>query len=456
MPNKEHEILVTLCKEAADKGITASFVLHKEKSHLMRIGNNSVSLNTSENLTRLDVEVINGRRTGSHTQMGDIVSAEYARKALQIAVDKAEVANEKDYQPIAVEIEENVKESRQYDPKLEALDPAFKAESYAQIIKECGEHYNFSGSWSSGSTELFMVSTANDKQVYHIGTDQDFNIVLKHPEKKWELRQNQTGWRQTDFSAEKVIKGLKDILGFYENETPYQPEPGEYKVAFGAEAVAEIMSMAAYLGFSGRAWEEKQGWTSKNQIGDKVLGQNFTLMDDPSCDRTYGFGFDLSGKVRRQFSLVENGVFKGLMYDASTAAKYGRKLTGHNIDSASLVMSTGTDSDNLLEAVKNEGRVLYIPALHYLNLPNYSQGIFTGSSRFNALLIEDGKIVGPIYSSRVTDTFKNVFANMIKVSSRSQSVNLSSTYDRRMPEAFSVPSYVVAGKVKITDSAKTF
>ena len=32
----------------------------------MRIGNNSVSLNTSEALTRLDIEVINGRRTGIH------------------------------------------------------------------------------------------------------------------------------------------------------------------------------------------------------------------------------------------------------------------------------------------------------------------------------------------------------------------------------------------------------
>ncbi len=214
--------------------------------------------------------------------------------------------------------------------------------------------------------------------------------------------------------------------------------------------------MACYTGFFGRSYEEKQGWTAKNKKGDLILGENITITDEPSDDKTYRFGFDLSGKKRQTFPVVENGTFQGLMYDSSTAAKYGRELTGHHTNSISLVMKPGKDNENLTDAVKGLDRVIYIPALHYLNLPNHSQGIFTGSSRFNAVLIEKGRIVGPIFSSRVTDSFQNIFGNVTLISSVNHSVGLSDTYGRRAPVAFSVPGYIVSQKVKITDSADSF
>ncbi len=451
-----HEMISAVRSRAAERGITATFVMHCEKSHLMRIGNNSVSLNTSEMLTRLDIEVVNGRRTGVHTQMGDVVSEEYVEKALQIAVSKAEVASEKAYQPIPDKVEKTVDEKHQYDQALENIDPAFKAAAYQRIISEVGAKYNFSGSWSSGSVELFMVSTANNLSVHHLGTDQAFSVVLKHPEKKWELRQAATGWRLADFNVEKIIAGFKELLPVYENHQGTRIEPGEYTVALGADAVAEVLEMAVYTGFFGRPYEEKQGWTSKYQKGDLVLGANVTITDEPADDKTYRQGFDLSGKHRQTWSVVENGKLQNLMYDSSTAAKYGRPLTGHSNCSLSITMKHGKDPVDLLKAVKGLGKVLYIPALHYLNIPNASKGIFTGSSRFNAVLIDNGKVVGPIFSSRITDTFQNVFGNIAMISKEADSVNLSSTYGRRAPVAFAVPSYIVSEKVKITDCADSF
>lgn len=454
--NKAHEMICAVRARAAARGINASFSLHREMSHLMRIGNNSVSLNTSENLTRLDIEVINGRRTGSHTQMGDVTSEEYVEKALQIAVDKAEVASPKDYQPISVVVEATVAENAQYDQTLEHLDPAFKADAYQQIIDNVGAAYNFSGSWSSGSVELFLVSTANDMTMHHLATDQDFNVVLKHPQKKWELRQCKSGWRLEHFDVDDVIDGFRQLLPTYEDHAGFKLEPGEYTVALGSSALAEVLMMACYTGLFGRSYEEKQGWTSKNKIGEKVLGDNITLIDDPAEDKTFRFGFDMAGKVRGNFPLVKDGVMMNLMYDTMTAAKYGRQPTGHTGGSPSIVMKPGSALPDLLEAVKGMGRVIYIPALHYLNIPNPSQGVFTGSSRFNAVLVENGKVVSPIFSSRITDSFQNVFGNVRLISSVAESVNLSNTYGRRAPEAASMPSYVVADKVKITDSADSF
>lgn len=441
---------------AAARGIDAAFVLHAERSHLLRIGNGSVSLNTSETLTRLDLEVIDGRRQGSHSQLGEICSEEYVQKALDLTIEKARCAKQLEYQPISVVVEENLDEAPQHDPALAELDPTAKVDAYRAIIEAVGRDYNWSGAWSSGSVELFLMSTANERAMIHRGTDQDFSVVLKHPHRKWELRQRQTGWRRTDFNPEAVIDGFRRLLPVYEQQPATRLTPGEYTVAFGAEALADIVGMAMWTGASGRSYEEKRGWTSKNRPGDLVLGENITVIDDPAADQTFRCGFDFSGKVRRRFPLIENGRLAGLMYDAATAAKYNRPLTGHNTGATSIVMPPGTAPDDLLTAVRDLDRVVFIPALHYVHLPDPSKGIFTGSSRFNAVLIERGRVVGPVYSSRVTDAFASVLGNVRLISRATRSVNQSNTYGRRNPHATSVPTYVVADRVKITDCAESF
>jgi len=450
------KILMQVRDEAADEGIRATFHLHHEKSHLMRIGNNSVSLNTSEDLMRLDVEVTDGRKQGSQTYLGTIKEAETIREILGEAREKARVASPKTYDPIPDEVELTVSEDSQYDPMLADMDPSLKAAAYREIFKKLGEQYNYSGSWSSGSMEVYILTTANRNEVYHKGTDQLFSIVLKHPQAKWELTHNQTGWRPSDFAVEKTIDALNKLIPVFENNKGYKAEPGEYTVIFGADAISEIISMMAYTGLSGRGWEEKQSWTSRFKPGEMILGEEISVVDDPSNPETFMFGFDMCGRKRNIFPLVADGTLRNLMYDSSTAARYGKNPTGHDTGSPSIVMDTGFGQEDPLDAVRDMGRVLYIPGLHYVNIPSVSKGIFTGSSRFNAVLVEDGKIVSPVFSSRVTDSFQNVLGNVKVVSSVSESVNISNTYERRTPVAMSVPSYFVSEGVKITDSADSF
>ena len=82
--DRTRDAILQVREEARGKGISAFFTLHREQSHLMRLGNNSVSLNTSEDLTRLDVEVLDGRREGAYTVMGDIDTAQTVRQAFPI------------------------------------------------------------------------------------------------------------------------------------------------------------------------------------------------------------------------------------------------------------------------------------------------------------------------------------------------------------------------------------
>lgn len=457
LDTRTREILLAARDASAKRGISAAISVHRERSHLMRIGNNSVSLNTSENLTRLDITVLSGRREGTHTHLGEIGSQKIVDEAIELSAKKAEVACPRDYEPLLPEVMEDVEESSQYDSALAAFDPAEKARIYAAVFAGAGQKHNFSGSWSSGVTELYLISTASGHEAWHIGTDQLFSVVLKHPEAKWELQDEQTGWKAGEVTAEAAIEHLGGYLPIYEKNKGIRNEPGEYTVLFGPSAISELLGMALWTGCAGRMYEEKLGWTAKTALGDKIMGDNVTVFDDPDDPMTFRMAFDQGGIRRRRFSLIEQGRLVALFYDRATAAKYGKKPTGHETNSPGVVLGCGSGPASPLEAArKHGGRMLYIPALHYMNLPNMSKGIVTASSRFNATMVEDGRIVAPIFSSRVTDTFTNLFSHITELSSRAVSVNGSNTYGRRAPVAMSVPAYAIAEGVKITDCAESF
>lgn len=450
------EILHTVRAEARSRGLDASISLHHERSHLMRIGNSSVSLNTSEELTRLDVRVVKGRREATHTRLGEIAVADDVRQALGIVEHKVDVALEKDYEPILEEVEESMDQAEQFDEGLEQLDPAFKARGYGAIFGQVGAQYNYSGAWSSGGTEHYVISTANDNEAYHRVSDMQFSVVLKHPKEKWELRADQTGWRVEDFSAENAALELQQYLPIYEKHGGVQLEPGRYTVLFGPTAVAELLEMALWSGFNGRLYEEKRAWTARSGFGEKILSERVTIIDDPRNGQTFMHGFDSAGKRRSAFPLVEHGVFQNCMYDLATAAKYGKAPTGHTIQNDSIVLEKGDGPAAVRDVVADRDMVLSIPALHYMHVPNISEGLVTASSRFSATVMKAGQVTAPLLSSRVTDHFKNIFGNVAVIAPNNVSVNVSNTYGRRTPVACSVPAYVLVEDVKITDSADSF
>ena len=61
-----------------------------------------------------------------------------------------------------------------------------------------------------------------------------------------------------------------------------------------------------------------------------------------------------------------------------------------------------------------------------------------------------------MFSTRLTDTCPSVLGNVVALSQRSVSQNVSATYARRRPEAFGVPEWMLCDNVKVTDVADSF
>lgn len=443
---------------ARKNGLNAEFLFHRERSSLIRLGNSAIALSTSEELTRLDVSVQDGRRVGSFSITADITSQKQLREALEKAEENCRSALEKNYDPIFGKVEESVDDSTGYDPLLETLVSEKKASLCAQVLKTLKPRgdYNFSGSWSTGSTETYYITTANDNEAYRQLTDGKLVIVLKHETQKWELSVERSQKKMDEFSVDEVIAEFESLLSIYERNPGFKTEVGNHRVVFGPQAIAQLVSLCIWGGFFGRAWEEGRAFTAKNKFGDRLFSEVITILDDPTNPLVFGMPFDYNGKRRRLFKLVENGLFTGLCYDSPTAAKYKKEPTGHDLENWDLVLAPGSGPTDLESTAKLAGDALYIPHLHYIHMPDPTRGVLTGSSRFNALLIRDGKFVAPIFSSRITDSIPNLFNNVFAISSHSVSQNESSTYERRAPQAMSVPTWLICDQVRISDVADSF
>ncbi len=456
------ERIRNLLLEARDyarrNGLDAEFSFHRERSSLIRLGNSAIALSTSETLTRLDVSVQMGRRVGSYTMTVDITSSEQLKQALKQAEENCRNALEKDYDPIFGQVEETVDDTTGYDPQLETISPVVKADLCARIIKTLKPKgsYDFSGSWSTGSTEIYYITTANDNEAYRKLTDGRLILVLKEQYKKWEISVERTQKTANEISADEILPEFEMLLPIYENNPGYKTEIGNQRVLFGPQAIAQLTMLCLWGGFFGRAYEEGRTFTAQNKIGDRLFSELVSITDDPTNPNVFQMPFDFNGKRRRPFVLVDKGIFANLCYDSQTAAKYRKTPTGHDLNNWDVVFGTGSGPADLNSALQLTENGLYIPHLHYIHMPDPTRGIFTGSSRFNALLIRDGKFVAPIFSSRITDSIPNLFNNVVAVASQAVSQNESSTYERRAPEAMSVPRWLLCNNVRISDVADSF
>jgi predicted Zn-dependent protease len=452
------DLLLDARAKARAQKLDAEFNFHRERSSLIRLGNSSVALSTYEELSRLDVFVQQGRKSGAYSLTSDITHPEQLDEALAIAAKNCKAALEKDYDPIFGAVEESVDDSTGFDPALEALSPLAKTELCKKVVdavKPMGK-YDFSGSWSSGSTEMYFISTANDNEAYRRLTDGLLSIVLKEQEKKWELEVGRTQKKAGEFSAGDIVAAFKEMLPVYEKNPGYKTHIDRQRVMFGPDAISSLLGLTIWGAFIGRMWEEKRAFSSNLKPGDRLFPESVTLADDPTNPNVFGMPFDFKGHRRHPRVLCDKGILRSVLYDSATAAKYKRQPTASDLGNDDFCLSGGTAPAGVEAGRKLAGNALYIPQLHYTHMPDPTKGMFTGSSRFNARLIKDGEFTAPLLSSRVTDTIPSVFSGIVAISSRTIPWNVSSTYDRRSPTAMSIPEYIICDGVRISDVADSF
>jgi len=200
---------------------------------------------------------------------------------------------------------------------------------------------------------------------------------------------------------------------------PVSLEPGDYPVVLHHYAMVDLLDMVGYLGFSALSVQEDRSFW---EAGKRVASPLVTITDDGRDADGLPAGFDAEGVPKQRLTLLDAGVCRDLAWDAQTAARAGRRSTGHGLPApntygpfpTNMVMARGTST--LEELVGGLDRGLLVTRFHYTNPVHPKRVVITGMTRDGTFLVEGGRIVGPVRNLRFTMSYLDALANVEAVS----------------------------------------
>lgn len=199
---------------------------------------------------------------------------------------------------------------------------------------------------------------------------------------------------------------------------------GNYPVVFSPDAMASLLQVFSGI-FSSEA---AQKGLSKlgGQEGQVIASPVVTLVDDPFyCESAMPMPFDAEGSPTYKKNIIENGVFKTLLYNMKTAAVAGVETTGNaskggydapvGIRPFTFHLMPGPyTEEQLLEMAVNG---VYINALQGLHAgANAVTGDFSLQS--SGFMIENGKKTIPVRSFTVAGNFYELLKNITAISDK--------------------------------------
>ncbi len=192
-------------------------------------------------------------------------------------------------------------------------------------------------------------------------------------------------------------------------------EPGDYPVVLEPYAVADLLEMLGYVGFSALAVQEDRSF---HEPGRVVGSELVTIVDDASDPVGVPASFDYEGVPKERVSLIERGVCRDVVYDAQTASRAGRRSTGHGLPAPNaygpfplnMLMAPGQASHE--DLIRGLDRGLVVTRFHYTNPVHPKLAIVTGMTRDGLFLVERGEIVGPVRNLRFTQSYLAALAGV--------------------------------------------
>jgi PmbA protein len=186
-----------------------------------------------------------------------------------------------------------------------------------------------------------------------------------------------------------------------------------------------------------------------DKLGKKVGPEIVTLKDNPSAYSVSNRVFDDEGVPTRETVIIDHGVLKTYLHNASTAKMFKAETTGNaglvSPNAWNIEMETGDYGKE--ELFKETKRGLYLTNTWYTRFQNYAKGDFSTIPRDGIFLIEKGEIKQSLKDIRVSDNALTMLGNIAAISKERQHVHWWGEAD---PPSLS--PYVLIKNVHITKS----
>ncbi len=412
-PEAALRIAEEVIRLAEGAGVTeAEALVASGESALTRFANSEIHQNVSSNEVLVNLRVANGRRVGVAS------SGRTDAEGLRTLVERAAA--------IAANVQELEDWGGLPEPDAAAPEPVEAAWSdgtggatpelradgaRAVIAAADAEGVTAFGSFSTDA-EAFAVANSKGIRAAERRTSSQLLTVTMGPD-------NGTGYAE-DCSVDATridaaALGREAAERARASANPVDVEPGDYPVVLNQYAVVDLLDMLGYLGFSALAVAEERSFF---EAGKQVASPLVTITDDGRDPAGLPMGFDAEGVAKQRLALLDNGVCRDLAFDAQTAARAGRRSTGHGLPAPNpygpfpINMAMAPGDATLDELIGGIDRGLLVTRFHYTNPVYPKRVVITGMTRDGTFLVEGGRIVGPVRNLRFTMSYLDALAGV--------------------------------------------
>lgn len=282
----------------------------------------------------------------------------------------------------------------------------------------------FAGAYASGIASVACGNTHGVRR-YATMTDADATVIAIAEKGSGYATQRARIAADVEVAALGAEATLKATLA---EEHIEDLDPGAYDVILEPPCLAEVFDWMNMIAFTGQSFEDGSSFFVGN-LGKRILGENFTLLDDALDPSFLPFPFDIEGMPKRVVALVENGVIRSPTLDKAWADRLGLEPTasawhlGSPEHGAAFHLSMAGGDATREEMIASTKLGIWITRFNYVNgLLEPKTALMTGTTRDGTFLIRDGKVAARLPNLRWTQSMVEAFSNIESLSRERRSV----------------------------------
>ncbi|WP_429301583.1 metallopeptidase TldD-related protein [Paraburkholderia sp. GAS199] len=308
-------------------------------------------------------------------------------------------------------------------------------EAFLRTVADCARGLDFVGFYAGGTIVRGFASTGGSRGWYEVDNF-NFSWSLYDPSGR-AIKTTYAGddWSDAVF-ARKVEQAAAQLAVLA--RTPRALAPGRYRSYLAPAALAELLGVAAWSGFSARAQATSRSELYRLHTGEVSLDPRVSLSEDLNLGITPGFNDD--GYLRESVPLIDAGRSVQRLTNARSAREYGLTPNGalSNESPAALAMNAGDLPDEQILSTLGTG--LYIGNLWYVNFSDRMNCRLTGMTRFATFWVEDGEIVAPLEAMRFDDSLYRLLGSELeRLGAQAELLLSDSTWGERATGGMQLP-----------------
>jgi predicted Zn-dependent protease len=207
--------------------------------------------------------------------------------------------------------------------------------------------------------------------------------------------------------------------------------PGSYRALLAPRALADLLELLGWGGFSARAHHNGVSPLMRLRRGDASFSPLLSMAED--MDAGFAPAFQSDGYARpRRVALLDCGRAADWLVSPRSSREFG--LVGNAAAEAEVPESLSVDAGTLAsrDALAQLGTGLAIANFWYLNYSDRATCRATGMTRFATFWVEGGEVVAPVEAMRFDDSLYRILGEQLEaLTADRQRMPNTDTYDGR-------------------------